>query len=302
MPNTASSASASSTDSKQKKSFSSSFLSGPSNVGFSNILFGNNENVKSGTTNTSASNQRGDNNQNNSDNSPSKGSFSLGVLGAIKRTSEGIGKHSDGTSSIPGSSLFTTKKKETSKLNENVPEALDVLYLIEICLMHGIRVKEYHGILPLWTLLERLRLLTPQVVASMSTINSNNNKNNNEKNASSSSVSGNSSDGRRSLDSAKNNKKEKIINSIKNTFDSINGNENTKSNEDGKRRLSESSANMTNNSRNTDTMTPVLTSNPLRQSVGSIASAHGLRSPLAKARAWIRSVEQSVAVIVSEHV
>lgn len=289
MPSTVSSANASSTDSKQKKTFSSSFLSGPSNVGFSNILFGNNENVKSGTTNTSASNQRGDANQNHSDNSPSKSSFSLGVLGAIKRTSEGIVKHSDGTSSIPGSSLFTTKKKETSKLNENVPEALDVLYLIEICLMHGIRVKEYHGILPLWTLLERLRLLTPQVVASMSTINSNNNKNNNEKNDSS------SSDGRRSLDSARNNKKEKIISSIKNTFDSINGNENTKSNEDGKRRLSESSATITNNSnsnrdsRNTDTMTPVLTSNPLRQSVGSIASAHGLRSPLAKARAWIRS-------------
>ena len=214
-------------------------------------------------------------------------------------------KHSDVNSSIPGSSLFTTKKKETSKLNENVPEALDVLYLIEICLMHGIRVKEYHGILPLWTLLERLRLLTPQVVASMSTINSNNNKNNNEKNDSS------STDGRRSLDSAKNNKKEKIISSIKNTFDSINGNENTKSNEDGKRRLSEGTATTTNNSnsnsnsnnrdsRNTDTMTPVLTSNPLRQSVGSIASAHGLRSPLAKARAWIRSAKQ--LEVASEHV
>jgi hypothetical protein len=176
--------------------------------------------------------------------------------------------------------LFTTKKKETSKLNENVPEALDVLYFIEICLMHGIRVKEYHGILPLWTLLERLRLLTPQVVASMSTINSNNNKNSAEKSDNS---------------SGSGNKKEKIISSIRNTFDNLNGNENTKSNEDMKKltKSNDNSPNISKNSdikdgRNTDTMTPVLTSNPLRQSVGSVASAPGLRSPLAKARAWIR--------------
>lgn len=42
------------------------------------------------------------------------------------------------------------------RLDEHVAEAYELCTLIEICLLNGIRIKEYQGVVPLWGLLERL--------------------------------------------------------------------------------------------------------------------------------------------------
>jgi RUN domain/RhoGAP domain len=42
------------------------------------------------------------------------------------------------------------------RLDEHVSEAFELCSLIEVCLMNGIRVKEFQGVIPLWGLLERL--------------------------------------------------------------------------------------------------------------------------------------------------
>lgn len=42
------------------------------------------------------------------------------------------------------------------RLDEHVSEAYELCTLIEICLMSGIRVREFQGVMPLWGLLERL--------------------------------------------------------------------------------------------------------------------------------------------------
>ena len=42
------------------------------------------------------------------------------------------------------------------QLDEHVAEAYELCTLIEICLMHGIKIKEYQGVVPFWGLLERL--------------------------------------------------------------------------------------------------------------------------------------------------
>ena len=44
-------------------------------------------------------------------------------------------------------------------LNEEIPEAYELCNLIEVCLLHGIRINEFHGVVPLWGLLERLDAL-----------------------------------------------------------------------------------------------------------------------------------------------
>ena len=47
----------------------------------------------------------------------------------------------------------------TQGLNEQIPEANELCNLIEVCLLHGIRIREFHGIVPFWGLLERLEAL-----------------------------------------------------------------------------------------------------------------------------------------------
>ena len=44
-------------------------------------------------------------------------------------------------------------------LNEQIPEAYELCNLIEVCLLHGIRTREFFGVVPLWGLLERLDAL-----------------------------------------------------------------------------------------------------------------------------------------------
>ena len=44
-------------------------------------------------------------------------------------------------------------------LTEQIPEAYELCNLIEVCLLHGIRIREFHGVVPLWGLLERLDAL-----------------------------------------------------------------------------------------------------------------------------------------------
>ena len=44
-------------------------------------------------------------------------------------------------------------------LNEAVPEALELCSLVEICLLNGIRIKEFHNEVPFWGLLERMETL-----------------------------------------------------------------------------------------------------------------------------------------------
>ena len=163
---------------------------------------------------------------------------------------------------------FTTKPKEPSlKLTENVQDACDVLTLLEICLMHGMKIKEFHGTLPLWTLLERLRLLTHQGIANMEVINSNNNhKNDNNEN------------------SEKNEKKNVIMNSNQKNKNT-NKNELLSLNEGTNDDKSNNSKN--DNKMKSDDMTDSLP-DVLRQTLGAVTSISSLKTPLAKARAWIR--------------
>eukprot|EP00607_Mallomonas_marina_P003559 CAMPEP_0182439160 /NCGR_PEP_ID=MMETSP1167-20130531/86267_1 /TAXON_ID=2988 /ORGANISM="Mallomonas Sp, Strain CCMP3275" /LENGTH=686 /DNA_ID=CAMNT_0024632797 /DNA_START=16 /DNA_END=2073 /DNA_ORIENTATION=+ len=49
----------------------------------------------------------------------------------------------------------------SGQLDENAPPASALCSALEQCLLHGIKLKEFHGILPFWGLLERLESLTP---------------------------------------------------------------------------------------------------------------------------------------------
>jgi RUN domain len=62
------------------------------------------------------------------------------------------------------------KKKERNtnaavscQLNETLPAAVELCTVIEICLLHGIKLKEFHGVVPLWGLLERLETMQSSV-------------------------------------------------------------------------------------------------------------------------------------------
>ena len=62
------------------------------------------------------------------------------------------------TSSVPITNAITAGNytEYIQKLDEHVGEAYELCSLIEICLMNGIRIKEFQGIIPFWGLLERL--------------------------------------------------------------------------------------------------------------------------------------------------
>jgi hypothetical protein len=295
----------------EEKPKKSSFLVAPSSLGLSNLLFGQNENTISNGNGKAAENlklaEKDVNQKKSSENTLSgnaKNFLSAGVGRVFKRTSDGQENRpekalSPSDTPLSSSSFFSpfssgTAKKDQPKLDESIADVCEFLSLLEICFMHGIRVKEFHGVLPLWTLLERLRLLTPQIVASMSVIDTNegggssksdiNNIKKNESNklGSEQEVKKNS------------NSKDNIMASIRNKFDHL-----SHHTEAGVQNATDNSSNSSTTEKQnhskptvtgtgTDNMTPVLTSNPLRQSVGAIASISALRSPVAKARAWIR--------------
>ena len=139
----------------------SSFLSPPSNLGISNILFGNDDSVKKSDAAAVHKAEKGE----KTDEVQTAGSskrFPASVSQAFKRTREGLGSTFSAQEEGRTFSPFGAKKR-IIKFDENLPEACEVLTLIEICLMHGIRVKEYHGALPFWTLLERVHLQNPDI-------------------------------------------------------------------------------------------------------------------------------------------
>ena len=297
---------------KPKKS---SFLSAPSSLGISNLLFGPNEN-ENGIGNgkiieNSKVAEKDLNQKKNVENTLSgnaKNFLSAGVGRVFKRTSDGQENRPEKVLSPsdtpPSSSSFfspfstANTKKEHPKLDENIPDVCEFLSLLEICFMHGIRVKEFHGVLPLWTLLERLRLLTPQVVASMSVVDTTEERGRGSKSDNHHMKKNESSKLGAEQEVKKNsNSKDNIMASIRNKFDnlshhtepitksSIDNSNTTEKHSHIKPTITSTGAGI---GAGTDNMTPVLTSNPLRQSVGAIASISSLRSPVAKARAWIR--------------
>ena len=73
-------------------------------------------------------------------------------------------------------------------LNEQIPEAYELCNLIEVCLLHGIRIREFHGVVPLWGLLERLDALyvTPHPTSNSSSSNSSTSTSNSNSSSSSS--------------------------------------------------------------------------------------------------------------------
>lgn len=52
-------------------------------------------------------------------------------------------------------------QKEVPYLNESHPEVVKLCELLEIIFFHGIKVREFHGQIPFWGLLERLEIITP---------------------------------------------------------------------------------------------------------------------------------------------
>lgn len=289
---------------KPKKS---SFLAAPSSLGITNLLFGQNENEKAAEIAKAAevdTNHRKSNENSISGNA--KNYFSAGVSRVFKRTSDGTENRTEkipsaqespsSSSSTSFFSPFAAVKKDQLKLDENIADVCELLNLLEICFMHGIRVKEFHGVLPLWTLLERLRLLTPQVVASMPLVDSSDDRgggskselNNNLKNGNA--VKSDSSKSGSDQEIKKNTNSKDIMSSIRNKFDHLShhSESSSKSSNDNSNLNDKHTHNNKSNTTSTDSMTPVLTSNPLRQSVGAIAALSFLRSPVAKARAWLR--------------
>ena len=164
---------------------------------------------------------------------------------------------------------FSSPSKESPiKLTENVQDASDVLTLLEICLMHGMRIKEFHGTLPLWTLLERLRLLSHQGIADMDVINNNNNNNDrNDKKEKKNNIL--------STDNDKNRNKNLL--NIVNYSGSGNNNNNNKNENKVK------SINKNDISSTTDSLPDVL-----RWTLTTVAAISSLKTSLAKSRAWIR--------------
>jgi hypothetical protein len=293
---------------KPKKS---SFLAAPSSLGLTNLLFGQNEN---GNGNGKAVEnpklaEKDINQKKSSENTLSgnaKNFLSAGVGRVFKRTSDGqenrpekVLSPSD-TPSSSSSSFFSpfssgTAKKDHQKLDESIADVCEFLSLLEICFMHGIRVKEFHGVLPLWTLLERLRLLTPQIVASMSVIDTNEGGGSSKSDINNLKKNESNKLGAEQEVKKISNSKDNIMASIRTKFDNL-GHHTEASGKNDNNSNSSSSTEKHNHSKppvagtgtGTENMTPVLTSNPLRQSVGAIAAISSLRSPVAKARAWIR--------------
>ena len=138
-----------------KTSKPSSYLSSPG--GLSNMLFGGNDDKNNQKNNMMEEKEE--------KNVPEKTGPSRYLPESMSRAfSYGSSQNttsstslSSGNSSFSSSSYFrfSTPKKEVKKFDENVHDACEILTLLEICLMHGIRIKEFHGVIPLWTLLER---------------------------------------------------------------------------------------------------------------------------------------------------
>ncbi len=55
-------------------------------------------------------------------------------------------------------------QKPTVYLTEEHPKVQQACALLEQILLHGIKVREFQGLIPLWGLLERLEVLTPPCV------------------------------------------------------------------------------------------------------------------------------------------
>ena len=135
--------------------------------------------------------------------------------------------------------------------------------------MHGIRIKEFHGNIPLWILLERMTLISDKGIENMKAINSNNNKNNNiiTNNNATNNNNHNNNDNNNYNDSNHYDSNNKLITTPNNT-------KNTKNDKNSKKNISN----------NADIGLP----DALRQTVGQITEFKNLKNPLSKSRAWMR--------------
>ena len=131
--------------------------------------------------------------------------------------------------------------------------------------MHGIRIKEFHGNIPLWILLERMTLISDKGIENMKAINSNNNKNNNiitNNNATNNTTNNNNNYNDNNNDNYDSNNKQ------------ITTPQNTKNSKNSKKYIFN----------NADIGLP----DALRQTVGQITEFKNLKNPLSKSRAWMR--------------
>lgn len=60
--------------------------------------------------------------------------------------------------------------KQRRFISVDFPEVLHLCNLLEVILLHGIKIKEFQGIVPLWGLLERLEVLQPPCIALRNTV------------------------------------------------------------------------------------------------------------------------------------
>lgn len=259
------------TPGKEEVKKKSSFLSPPSNLGISNILFGNDDSAKkSDAANVSKAEKQEKAAEVHLDGSSKR--FPSSVSQAFKRTKEGLGGLSTFSGQDEGKKFrpFGAKKKIT-KFDENLHEACEVLTLIEICLMHGIRVKEYHGALPFWTLLERVHLQNPDIESSCprNDVSGGDDRN--------SDIPKNT-DGNQKNDKKNTGSKDSLMASFRNKLDNF-----------GHHRNSDNDVNVNNSGKVNDSKqtekSPVVRTH-LRAAM--ISGPSSFPNALAKARAWIR--------------
>lgn len=60
---------------------------------------------------------------------------------------------------------FAHEAKEGTFIDERNPHAAKLISILERCLLHGMKIKEFYGVVPFWGLLERLESASPPCVA-----------------------------------------------------------------------------------------------------------------------------------------
>lgn len=54
--------------------------------------------------------------------------------------------------------------KDAAPLNESNPLAINLCESLEMIFIHGMKIREFNGNLPLWGLLERMEIMTPPCI------------------------------------------------------------------------------------------------------------------------------------------